>query len=522
MYSYAERMRAVELYLKYNMSISTVIRELGYPSRGMLYLWHKEFIKSGSLRSDSEQGYSKYSSEQRKQAVEYYLEHGKSISRTIKALGFPKRTTLRDWIKETLPGGEKCCVTSKSLVRYTQEQQEQAVIRLSAGDGTVKEIAADFGVAESSLRRWKKCLLSKGCNITVSGKRKPSVEIAESQKYLVAERDALMLQVEELQKDIHRLQLERDILEKADEILKKDRGINLETLTNREKAVLIDALRDSYRLKELFDVMNIAKSSYCYQRHTLHRPDKYNALRSEVKDIFIEAHSCYGYRRIHASVQRSGTCVSEKVIRRIMKEARLSVARPRKRRYSSYMGEISPEVENVVNRDFSADAPNSKWLTDITEFSISAGKVYLSPIVDCFDGMAVSWTIGTSPDADLVNSMLDAAVSLLGEGEYPIIHSDRGAHYRWPGWIERMQEAKLTRSMSKKSCSPDNAACEGFFGRLKNEMFYGHSWVGISLNDFINTLDSYLKWHNEKRIKMSLGALSPVEYRQSLGLIASA
>ena len=132
--------------------------------------------------------------------------------------------------------------------------------------------------------------------------------------------------------------------------------------------------------------------------------------------------------------------------------------------------------------------------------------------------MVVSWTIGASPDAELVNSMLDAAVSLLSEDEHPVIHSDRGGHYRWPGWIERMQKAELTRSMSKKGCSPDNAACEGFFGRLKNEMFYGRSWNGVSLDDFIHTLDSYLRWYNEKRIKMSLGAKSPLEYRQSLGL----
>jgi transposase InsO family protein len=329
---------------------------------------------------------------------------------------------------------------------------------------------------------------------------------------------ALAQQVQELQKEIKHLQLERDILEKAGEIIKKDQGINLATLTNREKAVLIDALRDKYRLKLLLDAMNIAKSSYCYQEQALHAPDKYAELRSQVRKIFDEAHSCYGYRRIHAVAKKAGAFVSEKVIRRIMKDEHLAVSNIRKKKYSSYAGEISPEIENIIDRDFSADTPNAKWLTDITEFSIAAGKVYLSPIIDCFDGMAVSWTIGTSPDAGLVNSMLDAALPLLEDGEYPIIHSDRGCHYRWPGWIERTEKAKLTRSMSKKGCSPDNSACEGFFGRLKNEMFYGRPWVGVSLDDFIHVLDSYLRWYNEKRIKMSLGAKSPLEYRQSLGL----
>ena len=115
------------------------------------------------------------------------------------------------------------------------------------------------------------------------------------------------------------------------------------------------------------------------------------------------------------------------------------------------------------------------------EFHIPAGKVYLSPIIDCFDGMAVSWAISTNPNAELVNTMLDDAINILGEEERPIVHSDRGAHYRWPGWMNRMDKANLTRSMSKKGCSPDNSACEGFFGRLKNEMFYEEKWQDTTI-----------------------------------------
>ena len=124
--------------------------------------------------------------------------------------------------------------------------------------------------------------------------------------------------------------------------------------------------------------------------------------------------------------------------------------------------------------------------------------------------MAVSWTIGTSPNAELANTMLDAAISELKEGEHPVIHSDRGSHYRWPGWIERTERSGLVRSMSRKGCSPDNSACEGFFGRLKNEMFY--------VEEFIEKLDRYIHWYNEKRIKILLGGRSPVEYRRALGI----
>lgn len=156
-----------------------------------------------------------------------------------------------------------------------------------------------------------------------------------------------------------------------------------------------------------------------------------------------------------------------------MKQEALAVPRTRRRRYSSYLGEISPAPENIINRDFHAQAPNKKWLTDITEFHIRAGKVYLSPMIDCFDGLVISWVIRTKSDAELANTMLDAALETIDDREArPIIHSDRGAHYLWTGWLERIKAAKLVRSMSRKACSQDNAACEGFFGRLKIEFFY--------------------------------------------------
>lgn len=138
-------------------------------------------------------------------------------------------------------------------------------------------------------------------------------------------------------------------------------------------------------------------------------------------------------------------------------------------------------------------------------------------MIDCF-GMVVSWSLGTSPDAELVNTMLDAAVETVkGDDKRPIVHSDRGGHYRWPDWLSRIAKANLIRSMPRKACSPDNAACEGFFGRLKTEMFYPRDWRSTTIEPFIQALDSYIRWYNEKRIKLSLGYLRPIEYRESLG-----
>jgi transposase InsO family protein/transposase-like protein len=394
------------------------------------------------------------------------------------------------------------------VVKFTQDQKKDAVIELCTREGSAAAVADRLGTCRYSLYKWKKELLGEeDTNMSEPGK-----------PMLPDDRDALLAEVDSLKKQIYRQQMELDILNKAVEIIKKDQGIDPRKLTNKEKVSLIDALRERYPLNELLKMMGIPKSSYFYQKKAQTRPDKYAALRTNVKKIFTENQSRYGYRRVYAIIRNNGTIISEKVIRRIMKEEQLIVPFKRKRRYSSYKGEISPAVENLVDRDFHANTPNTKWLTDLTEFHIPAGKVYLSPIIDCFDGLVVSWTIGTSPDAELVNTMLDDAICNLTDGEHPIIHSDRGCHYRWPGWVSRMENAGLTRSMSKKGCSPDNSACEGFFGRLKNEMFYYRSWKDVSVNQFIDKLDNYLRWYNEKRIKMSLGAMSPVDYRRSIGL----
>lgn len=171
----------------------------------------------------------------------------------------------------------------------------------------------------------------------------------------------------------------------------------------------------------------------------------------------------------------------------------------------------------MVKREFRAAGPNRLRLTDITEFSIPAGKACLSPIIDCFDGMCAAWAQSTSPNAALVNTMLDAAASKPPEDERPVSHSDRGCHYRWPGWIERCERCGITRSMSKKGCSLDNSAMKGFFGRLKVEFFYGRDWSGWSIDGFTDALDEYIRWYNEEKIKISLRAISSMQYRRSLG-----
>ena len=126
----------------------------------------------------------------------------------------------------------------------------------------------------------------------------------------------------------------------------------------------------------------------------------------------------------------------------------------------------------------------------------------------------MAWAIYTSPNEDLVNKTLRRAIETLRPGEHSIVHSDRGCLYRWPGWIDIMNSAKLICSMSKKGCSSDNSPCEGHFGHIKNEMFYNRDWKNVTAEEFIMYLDTYMIWFAEKRIKMSLNGMSPVEYRR--------
>lgn len=291
-------------------------------------------------------------------------------------------------------------------------------------------------------------------------------------------------------------------------------------ISNRSKCELGERLRmaTGLPLRSITGFLKISKSSYEYHRARLGH-DKYTELKKEVRMIFDASNRTFGYRRIWATLKREGVKVSEKVVRRIMHDGDMRVIRPnRPKKYCSYKGEITDAPADRVRHRFVADAPDKLWLTDMTEFALPGGaKVYLHPIVDVFDGAPVSWRIGRHPSKELSDASLEEAIGKMQAGAHPIIHSDRGVHYRIPSWIKMCEDAGLVRSMSRKGCCADNSACEGFFGNLKTEFYYGRDWRGVSADEFIERLDSYLRYYYEERIKKRLGWLSPKEYRRSLG-----
>ena len=294
---------------------------------------------------------------------------------------------------------------------------------------------------------------------------------------------------------------------------------------------MVEALRAEYRLCEILPVVGMAKSSYEYARNAQAggETEEHAAARKAVIEASGASGGTYGDRRIYAQASadvEDGAAIGEWTVRSIMEEEnQVACAARKKRRYSSYEGEISEAPENLLRDDrgkhhFRANKPNELRVADAAELRIPAGKACLSPIADCSGGMPLSWSISTSPDAGMASPSLTGACRWLGEGDHPKIHSDRGCHCRWPGWIRICDENGLVRSMPGKGCSPGNARCEGFFGRLKTELFHGCDWTGVTIEEFMDMLDAYLRWYRDVRIKGDLDYRSPMQYRRDLGLAA--
>jgi transposase InsO family protein len=243
------------------------------------------------------------------------------------------------------------------------------------------------------------------------------------------------------------------------------------------------------------------------------RDEIYKYLVTYVFDKEPKANNAFGYRQVNNYLRDIGIDLSEKVIRRQMKELMLSPSKKTCRKYNSYMGTVGRVAVNILDRDFHAARPNEKWVTDITEFHLNGYKVYLSPIVDLYNGEVVSWNISTHPNMELVMTMLDKALNKLQDYERPIIHSDQGHHYQRKAYVDMLDNRECIQSMSKKGCSPDNAACEGFFGTLKTQFFYNNNYSGYTKEEFIYKLNDWIDWFNKSRAKQSLGGMSPVRYR---------
>ena len=266
----------------------------------------------------------------------------------------------------------------------------------------------------------------------------------------------------------------------------------------------------------MLKLAEMPRSTYYYYIKQAEKPDKYKEIKENIQAIYHENQGRYGYRRITLELKNRGYCINHKAVQRLMKELNLKCM-VRVKKYRSYKGEIGKIAPNLIQRNFKADAPNQKWTTDITEFALFGTKLYLSPILDMYNGEIISYNISERPVLSQVMDMLDKAFEKLPDDTDLIFHSDQGWQYQHKQYQQRLKEKGVRQSMSRKGNCLDNSVMENFFGLLKSELLYLRDFC--SMKEFQIELEKYIDYYNNKRIKSKLKGLSPVQYRiQSLSV----
>ena len=261
----------------------------------------------------------------------------------------------------------------------------------------------------------------------------------------------------------------------------------------------------------LLEIAQLPRATFYYHRKRIGQEDKYAQAKEEITIIFHENKGRYGYRRITKELHNRKFPLNHKTVQRLMKDLGL-VCHVRMKKYRSYKGEVGKIAPNLLNRDFHAEKPNQKWVTDVTEFSLFGEKLYLSPILDLCSSDLVSYTISDRPVLGMVTTMLDKAFEKLPDGTQLILHSDQGWQYQHKQYQRMLQKKGIRQSMSRKGNCLDNAVIENFFGLLKSELLYLQEFR--SMEHFKQELVEYLDYYNNRRIKAKLKGLPPALHRQ--------
>ena len=264
----------------------------------------------------------------------------------------------------------------------------------------------------------------------------------------------------------------------------------------------------------MLKLAKLSKSTYYYVLKSLKKQDKYKNIKELIYKIFYENKGRYGYRRITLTlVNEYNIRVNHKTVQRLMKALGLkSIVRP-KRRYNSYKGTLGKIAKNLLKRDFKADKPNQKWVTDVTEFKVNNEKLYLSPIVDLFNGEIISYNISKQPVFSQIKDMLNKAFKKIPDNTNLILHSDQGWQYQMKQYQEALEDKGIRQSMSRKGNCLDNACAENFFGILKSELYYIKEKQYKNIEELEKDIIEYIEYYNNKRIKSKLKGMSPINYR---------
>ena len=273
----------------------------------------------------------------------------------------------------------------------------------------------------------------------------------------------------------------------------------------------IQELRLEYPLTMLLEIAQLPRATFYYHLKQSAKPDKYKSAKEEITAIYHENKGRYGYRRVTSELRKQNIPLNHKTVQRLMKEMGI-VCRVRMKKYRSYKGEVGKVAPNLLGRDFHADKPNQKWVTDVTEFHLFGEKLYLSPILDLHSRDIGSYVISERPVLSMVTTMLEKAFTKLSGEETLLLHSDQGWQYQHKHYQRMLQDRGIQQSMSNKGNCLDNAVMENFFGLLKSELLYLQDFE--SMDHFKQELVEYLDYYNNRRIKAKLKGLPPVLHRQ--------
>lgn len=260
----------------------------------------------------------------------------------------------------------------------------------------------------------------------------------------------------------------------------------------------------------LLAVAGLARSTFFYHQARLTRPDAHVELDERIRTAFARAKGRYGHRRIHRELGKTGWHIAKKTVLARMRTLGLSCRVRRRKRFAAAHGVVGTTAPNLLNRAFTASAPNQKWVSDVTELRVGADKCYLSPVMDLFDRQIIAYTLGRAPNLAVATSALRQALATLTPAEPPLVHTDQGFQYQHRAWRMLLTEAGATPSMSRKGTCLDNAVIESFFGHLKSELFLERFPDIATLETAVH---EYIQWYNHERTSATLNGLSPVQYR---------
>ncbi len=272
-------------------------------------------------------------------------------------------------------------------------------------------------------------------------------------------------------------------------------------------------LRGQFKLGMLLDLAGISKQIYLYNvEHMDDKDHKDKELEEEISKIYKQNYEKYGIPRMTIELNNRGYHINHKKVERLMKKLNIK-ARPKQRKYRSYKGEVGKIADNVLNRDFTTRFFYEKIGTDVTVFIGNFGKVYLSPIIDFHNREILAYDISINPDFRQITRMFSELKDKHGQKlKDTIIQSDQGWQYQMSKYRDKLKELKMIQSMSRRGNCLDNSPTENFFGRMKEEMFYGKENLYQTNEQLERAIREYIDYYNSVRIVRKF-KMSPLQYK---------